>query len=173
MNGKYNGSEYIAMDNKIVYSKLFDEVAYNMRQAGENMPIKKEVFMVTVNTGCSETDISVLRCVDKEDFLEATFEVVLRRLPELAVVKNWYKNKIFDEKAWRISIINRVLNSVEYKTKAVPVINNIYANDTVQNTIRFKARVIDYLYPKYKRLPNRIRIIVWHMARKLRIIGGE
>lgn len=164
------------MENKIeknVYIQLYDIVSDNMKSAGKEMNIKRDVLMSTIDNGCFETDLMILDKVANESFLESAFEVILRRLPEKSMVENCYKNEITDEKQWRSNIVNNIINSVEYKTRAVPVKNNIYANEEKRNNPSLKSRIINKVYPHYKRLPRWMRVFIRFFAFKLKIINGD
>lgn len=103
-----------------VYNKLYTVVADNMLAADCEFEYKKETFLCDVGNHPQVIDVSKYVKLDNENFFQALFVGVFRRLPETKEVANWEQllsepREVFQEKVLR-----------KFAKSSVIAINHVY-----------------------------------------------
>lgn len=149
------------MKEKEIYSQLYKIVEQNMNVSGKNMEFSEPIFWYFVGEKKNVADILHLWDSDRQTFLTNMYLQLLRRFPESYAYERWSQDQR-DDIAVKKAIVHTLVSSEEFRIKQGLIKNNIVIMKSEQKhkdkRIHLKKRMINYLKPIAKRLPNIIKI---------------
>ncbi len=119
-----------------VYSKLYDIVETNMRENGLDMSFGKNAYLKTIELKPKDVDILNFIELCNEEFIQAAYIGLLRRIPDKKAVEQWrMRSNELSERDFQKAVINSLMKSEEFLFKGVIVHNNIYSENVIQQQI--------------------------------------
>lgn len=119
---------------KDVYGKIYDIMYDNLGENDEKPYFSRKALMSVAENSTLEVDISLLKDLDNEEFLQASYMSYFNRVPDKGAISGW-KSKLNEEKEkFHRELTNKLIRSFEFKINNSKVINNIYETTFITNT---------------------------------------
>ncbi|MBQ3516069.1 MAG: hypothetical protein IJA29_02475 [Lachnospiraceae bacterium] len=125
-----------------IYELLYDEVSENLESAGHSFTYKKNTFLCDVESHPQVFDVSKYEHLCNEDFFQAVFVGVFKRLPESKEIALWRDKYALPQDTFRTDVIKFISNS------GVVAINGIRfkENSYYKQRIGLKYKIMGLLY---------------------------
>ena len=125
-----------------IYELLYDEVLENLESAGHSFTYKKNTFLCDVESHPQVFDVSKCEHLCNEDFFQAVFVGVFKRLPEPKETAPWQDKFALPQDEFRADAIRNIANSGVVAINGIRFMDNPY----YRQRIGLKYRVMSMLY---------------------------
>lgn len=158
------------MNDKNIYSDIFDIVNENMEKSGNKFPLSKECCIC--NSEADPVGVDILKLSMEKDnriFLENAYNMLLKRHVDSKAIKNWEGRYGLPSEDFQQLVIKSIIKSEEFSLANVKIKNNIYSeNNSFGGDFSAVKRsssvtVPDKLMSVYRRMPEPLK----NMARKV------
>lgn len=109
-----------------VYDKLYDAVAENYQAAEKKFGYGKNTFLCDVEKHPRVIDVSGYLHLDNEDFLQALFVAVFKRLPEEKELASWTGMYAQENETFQEAVLRSIGDSGVAAINGIELINNPY-----------------------------------------------
>lgn len=157
-----------------IYSDLYDLVESNMQNSGLDMFFTKGAYMMTIELEPKEVDILKMIELNNEEFVQAAYVGLLRRVPDEKAVQQWgLKSNNCSKRKFQRMVINSLMKSDEFLYKGIIVRNNIYSENILQQQIVLSETndspnlYMIKLYKIYHKLPSIIKKLARFIVNKI------
>ena len=163
------------MNDKDLYSAIFDIVSTNAGKAGSTMEVRKECYMYL--TEASPDTVDILELSKEEDnslFLEKAYYIMLCSMVDKKAKSDWSDYEKLPKEDFQMRVINAIKGSEEFFTKQIKLKNNIYSGNNPYGGSLIGLRggssvsVPEKLMRTYRKMPEFVK----KAARRIMGIGG-
>ncbi len=152
------------MENKNIYSDIFDIVSGNMKNEGKEFSFSRECYLCNASADPVNTDILALSEIkDNRRFLEIAYSMLLKRGVDDNAVKCWEGRFGLPSRDFQKLVIRSILKSAEYQASHVRALNNIYSENVSYGTdisgVRRNSSVTmpEKIMSVYRRMPEPLK----------------
>ncbi|MBQ9827768.1 MAG: DUF4214 domain-containing protein [Lachnospiraceae bacterium] len=112
-----------------IYEEVYKIAEENMEKNGGKLQINKDAVKFYALNKPGEMDLYLCEFMDNETFLQAVYLGMFNRMPDDSAVAYWSKKYGMPRFKFRKEVMDRVINSAEFKRNSIVVRNNIYSDD--------------------------------------------
>lgn len=109
-----------------VYEQLYDVVAENLRAADKTFEYRKSTFLCDVKGHPQDIDVSKFLNLPNEQFFQAIFVAVYKRLPESKEIGAWEKDYPIEKELFQKEVLRSISNSSVVAINHIQLLNNPY-----------------------------------------------
>lgn len=159
------------INEKEVYSTIYDITQRNLKNSGQNMIFTKETFLYSTKRNLKCVNAFDLIDFDKATFIQSLYIGFFFRTPEASARNSWAVLEDITVKEFQKRAFDSLSTSQEYMKNGTIICNNIFSESTVKlgnlstQTVNYNSYV-EKLYGIYCKFPKSLKFIIKKILKK-------